>query len=100
MFWAKKNIELGNYHNFLDHFNEHKPAYPKQSAEFIVSRRKDDDPNVGTFFVGVVSEDHLSVFVALGFERVAETDLPKDIDLVHFPDATADAVKRFKMRDN
>lgn len=99
MFCAKKNIGLGDYDNFLVEFTKHKPPYPKPSAEFIVSRRTDDDPNVSTYFVGVTNEGDLLVFVGLGFERVSETDLPEDIDLVHFPDATADAVKRFKIRE-
>jgi hypothetical protein len=100
MFWAKKNIELGDYDNFLDHFNEHKPAYPKQSAEFIIVSKRTADPKVSTFYVVVADEGCLLLFDRIGFERVHETELPKVVDLVHAGDEAADAFKeRFKMRE-
>jgi hypothetical protein len=72
-------------------------AHPAQYREFIMVATDTDKPGVSTYWVGVPTEPLFAVFD--GFERVTETDLPKEIDSLCVADATKEPfTSRFKFK--
>jgi hypothetical protein len=72
-------------------------ANAEQYHEFIMVATDTDQPNVSAYWVGVPSEALFTAFD--GFERVAEADLPREIDTLLVADATKEPfTSRFKFK--
>ena len=97
MFWAKRRFEYAAYGPYQDQLEKLLMANPTHYKEFLMVSTKTDDPAVSDYYIGVPSETFLAAFD--GFERVAESDLPKEIDSFHLGDATKEPFKsRFRSR--
>jgi hypothetical protein len=72
-------------------------AVPARYAEFLMISTNTDEPLRSDYYLGLPIESLAASF--LGFERVSENDLPKEIDTFLFGDQTKEPfTSRFKFK--
>jgi hypothetical protein len=85
MIWLKRRLAGVDYIPYMDHIQkllfDNAPLY----QEFIMVSTKTADPDIDDFYVGLPNAALAQGFD--GFTKVAESDLPKAIDVVHVADA-------------
>jgi hypothetical protein len=99
MIWAKRRFAFADHRPYFERLeNLLMSNAPLYRQLIMVSTDVDrDQPGVSEYYIGVPSEIFLARFD--GFERVAESDLPKVIDTLHIADASTPEFKsRFRIR--
>lgn len=96
MVWAKRLFKTANYEPYQDRLAKLQLAYAPQYAQFMMVTVEHDDMSE-TCYVGVPDKTLLGVFD--GFEPVAESELPKEIDGVLLADTTkTEFTSRFRSK--
>jgi hypothetical protein len=97
MIWVKRRLAAADSERYKERLNILSLANPTLYSEFLMVSTKTDDVLVSDYYIGVPNEALLSGFD--GFERVAESALPKEIDAFHQGDMTKEPFKsRFRLR--
>lgn len=98
MIWGKRRFAWAEYAPYSDLLQSLMMAAPALCQQFIMVSAQTENAGVSDYYVGVPNESFMAGFD--GFERVAESDLPKEIDNV---DLAADQggeefTSRFQLR--
>lgn len=96
MIWAKRRFAFADYSPYFDRLEKLLMATPTQYREFLMISTETDDPGVSDYYVGMPAEPYMAAFD--GFERVQESEVPKEIDTLHIGDAN-EVNRRPKFRD-
>jgi hypothetical protein len=97
MVWIKRRFNAADYAPYMKRLENLLMANASRYPEFLMVSTKTDEPLVSDYYIGVPNESFLIGFD--GFERVAENDVPKEIDSFHLGDATKEPFKsRFRFR--
>lgn len=94
--WAKRRFEWAEYAPYQDKLEKLLMANATQYREFMMFSME-QKVGLSDVYVGVPSAAYLAVFD--GFERVAESDLPKFVDTLLVADANA-FKERFEFTHN
>lgn len=97
MVWIKRRFHAADYAPYMQRLENLLMANAALYREFLMVSTKTDDVLTDDYYIGVPNESFLLGFD--GFERVAESDLPKEIDTFHLGDATKEPfTSRFRFR--
>jgi hypothetical protein len=97
MIWVKRRFEGADFAPYMDRLEKLMFANPTLYPEFLMVSTNTDDLLISAYYIGVPNESLLIGFD--GFERVAESNLPKEIDAFHLGDQTKAPFKsRFRFR--
>ena len=81
MIWGKRRFADAEYGPYFDRLEKLMMAQPSRHDQFIMVSTGDDEAGLGDYYVGV--PDELSFRAFDGFARIAEAELPKEIDVFH-----------------
>lgn len=97
MIWVKRRFAAADYAPYMKRLENLLMANPTLYREFLMVSTNTDDVLVSDYYVGAPNKSLLVGFD--GFERIAESDLPKEIDTFHLGDSTKEPFKsRFRFR--
>lgn len=95
MIWLKRQFRAADYAPYQNILEKLMMGSPAQYPEFLMVCKHTDDPLVSDYFIGLPNDSRVALFH--GFQQVAESDLPKEIDSFLLGDQTKDPFKsRFK----
>lgn len=98
MIWLKRSFHAADFAPYQDKLADLMMAMPQRCAEFLMVSIE-NGPIDGEYYVGLPDETLAPFFDR--FTRVAEADLPKEIDTFHVGDQTKEPFTsrfRFKKR--
>ncbi|MCP2219915.1 hypothetical protein [Bradyrhizobium elkanii] len=97
MIWLKRQFQAADFAPYQDRLESLMSLVPTRYAEFLMVSTETSRPLISDYYVGLPDESFAGKFD--GFERVAETDLPREIDTFLFGDQTKEPfTSRFKFR--
>jgi hypothetical protein len=97
MIWIKKQFKAAEFAPAQDLLERFMMAMPSHYAEFLMVSTETTDPIISDFYIGLPAENLSSAF--RGFERISESELPKEIDTFYVGDQTKQPfIDRFKFR--
>jgi hypothetical protein len=95
MVWGKRRFDGVDHVPYFERFEKLMLENATLYRQFIMVSTKTENPFVDDFYIGVPNETLFKLFD--GFERVAESNLPKVIDTLHIADASTEQFKsRFR----
>jgi hypothetical protein len=86
MIWLKRQFRAADYAPYQDILEKLLTGSPTRYAEFLMVCTNTEDPLVSDYFVGMPDDSRVGLFH--GFQRIAESDLPKEIDTFLLGDQT------------
>lgn len=97
MIWLKRQFQAADFAPYQNLLEGLIFLAPTRYAEFLMVSTETSRPLISDYFVGLPDESFAHRFD--GFERVAENDLPKEIDTFLFGDQTKEPfTSRFEFR--
>lgn len=89
MIWATRKCTTSEYKRYVQLLEKLLSTYgPQHDNQFAFVSKASSDPQLTECYVGVSALSHLAGFD--GFDRIAESDLPKEVDGI---DVCGDAKK-------
>src|SRR5229473_3182878 len=97
MIWGKRRFANAAYRPYFDKLEKLMLAQPARYQQFIMVSTEGEKVGVSDYYVGV--PDEVSMLAFDGFTRVAEAELPKEIDTIHVAAPTSsEFTTRFKLK--
>lgn len=97
MIWLKKRFKHAEYGPAMDRLEKLLMAMPQRYAEFLMVSTRVGHTRESDYYVGVPTAEVAAAFPE--FERITESDLPKEIDTFHLGDQTKEPfTSRFRFR--
>jgi hypothetical protein len=97
MIWGKRRFANAEYTPYFDKLEKLLLAQPHRYQQFLMVSTNGDELGIDDYYVGV--PDAACMLAFDGFTPVAESDLPKEIDVFLIGDqTTSEFTSRFQMR--
>jgi hypothetical protein len=81
MIWGKRQFQDAEYGPYMDKLSELMLADAHRANQYMMVSTEDDLGGMAEYYIGVPDEALMRFFD--GFERVSESELPKEIDVLH-----------------
>jgi phage terminase large subunit len=81
MIWSKRKFQDADYAPCMERLSQLMLADASRADQYMMVSTEDDAADVDEYYISVPNEVLLRLFD--GFERVPESALPKEIDMIH-----------------
>jgi hypothetical protein len=96
MIWAKRRFEYAEFAPYQDRLDKLILKHPAMHDQFVMVSVEVKKPRLSDYYIGLPTEALLPLFD--GFELVAESELPKEIDAILVASLTPEFENRFHLR--